>query len=683
MRTIQQKGKSNQLKETPKTATPNQADFENFQEEASILQFHRLVGNQAVQRLLQTNPEAGDGHPPATPGRILFEFMRGNLRAPANTVIQAKLDVSQPGDPYEQEADQVAESVMRIPEQQVLPSAHPGTAPADNSDVQRQCSSCVEEGDQLQRQAIPVLEEPEEKELPAPVEEEISPTEETANTEPILANLELNDDPVIVHFARSVEGMGKERSGSLPSPGEDGSLEPEDTMMEEGVGTLLQASAGQPLDSSVRRFLEPRFGVDFSQVRVHTGTEAAASAKTLEAQAYTVGRNIVFGVGRYQPATVMGKRLLAHELTHVVQQSRIGGSLPRQEMIPGFYTKHQARVVQTLTQPLVQCDKIEHRQLAWDDFQGKAPASSKFGASTASGFHSPDLKSVIPKELEAEDTGEECVVAKSKKGDIMGTTFRVTTNLDSEKIVVLPYMWQEKSWRMAWTTDENARKKKCMKEAVAPAKKFFKNELKRIDKEVKKQEKACKKAFKEGSDWFEVAVGDQVTRVNSVEECAEAMESIRQGMEAELSYDFTMAGVTATCTSQDEIEGAFLDSCVNDVLEAASGKLLEHEQGHFDITNWSSAQAQDALRVLVDGFDQEFNVCAKGETEKQQKAGKAKVVSKAKKALAKQLTQLNKEFAKGKKDLSTVQKQYDSETQHGVEEAIQAQWQEQLVEGLP
>jgi hypothetical protein len=85
----------------------------------------------------------------------------------------------------------------------------------------------------------------------------------------------------------------------------------------------------------------------------------------------------------------------------------------------------------------------------------------------------------------------------------------------------------------------------------------------------------------------------------------------------------------------------------------------------------------------VDGFDQEVTVCAKGETEKQQKAGKAKAVAKAKKTLAKQSQQLSKEYAKGQKDLSAMQKQYDSETRHGVIEALQEQWQEQLLEGLP
>src|SRR5512145_394946 len=79
-------------------------------------------------------------------------------------------------------------------------------------------------------------------------------------------------------------------------------------------------SRGEPLDLPTRAFLEPRFGHDFSQVRVHTGSQAAASARAIEALAYTVGQKIVFGAGQYAPGTPDGRRLIAHELTHTLQQ---------------------------------------------------------------------------------------------------------------------------------------------------------------------------------------------------------------------------------------------------------------------------------------------------------------------------------------------------------------------------
>lgn len=90
-------------------------------------------------------------------------------------------------------------------------------------------------------------------------------------------------------------------------------------------------SSGQPLDTSTRRFMESRFGHDFSRVRVHTDARAAESAQSVNAIAYTVGRNIFFGQGRYVPANTHGRRLLAHELTHVVQQG--GGNIQRPPVV--------------------------------------------------------------------------------------------------------------------------------------------------------------------------------------------------------------------------------------------------------------------------------------------------------------------------------------------------------------
>ena len=81
------------------------------------------------------------------------------------------------------------------------------------------------------------------------------------------------------------------------------------------------SSPGQPLDRATLSFMEPRFGHDFSRVRVHTDDRAAESTRSVNALAYTVGQDIVFGKGQYSPGTYSGRRLLVHELTHVLQQS--------------------------------------------------------------------------------------------------------------------------------------------------------------------------------------------------------------------------------------------------------------------------------------------------------------------------------------------------------------------------
>ena len=77
---------------------------------------------------------------------------------------------------------------------------------------------------------------------------------------------------------------------------------------------------GQPLSTNERTFFEPRFGRDFSQVRMHTDERAAESARAVNAKDFTMGRDMVFGTGQYMPRTTRGKRLVAHELTHVMQQ---------------------------------------------------------------------------------------------------------------------------------------------------------------------------------------------------------------------------------------------------------------------------------------------------------------------------------------------------------------------------
>ena len=80
-------------------------------------------------------------------------------------------------------------------------------------------------------------------------------------------------------------------------------------------------SPGQPLETGMRSFMESGFGHDFSRVRVHSDSTAGASADALHARAYTVGSEVVFVAGQYAPGRLEGRKLLAHELTHVVQQS--------------------------------------------------------------------------------------------------------------------------------------------------------------------------------------------------------------------------------------------------------------------------------------------------------------------------------------------------------------------------
>jgi hypothetical protein len=123
-----------------------------------------------------------------------------------------------------------------------------------------------------------------------------------------------------VHEAPSGQLVGHGVEAGRPDVlGPAGLLHLQRTVGNRGV-TDLVARAGRPLDAAVRGDMESTLGHDFGDVEVHTDGAAAASAHALQAHAYTMGTHVVFGEGRYQPGTTEGRRTLAHELTHVVQQ---------------------------------------------------------------------------------------------------------------------------------------------------------------------------------------------------------------------------------------------------------------------------------------------------------------------------------------------------------------------------
>ena len=172
----------------------------------------------------------------------------GNLatqRLLRSGVIRPQLAVSQPGDTYEQEADQIADHVMRMPE----PGLYRSCASCESGAM---CSSCKDNNSSLQRKAG-----------------------------------QENSSPANSHSAVNfVSGFGP----------------------------------GRPLDPAVRGFFEKRLGADLTNVRVHADNQAAESAQSIHALAYTLGRDVVFAHGQYAPETTEGRRLIAHELAHVLQQ---------------------------------------------------------------------------------------------------------------------------------------------------------------------------------------------------------------------------------------------------------------------------------------------------------------------------------------------------------------------------
>jgi len=148
-------------------------------------------------------------------------------------------------------------------------------------------------------------------------------------------------------------------------------------------------SSGEPLDAATRAFMEPRLGHDFSKVRVHTDDTAAESAREVGARAYTVGNHLAFGFGQFSPATEPGRRLLGHELTHVIQQ-KSDFTLQRQmanQPTPGFsvnqadYLQLVMQATQSISGNIVQANTLAPviqpvlsslvSQVIWRDEKGK------------------------------------------------------------------------------------------------------------------------------------------------------------------------------------------------------------------------------------------------------------------------------------------------------------------------
>lgn len=145
-------------------------------------------------------------------------------------------------------------------------------------------------------------------------------------------------------------------------------------------------SSGQPLDSATRTFMESRFDRDFSRVRVHTDEKAAQSAQAVNALAYTVGQDVVFGRNRYAPESAAGRTLLAHELTHTIQQGAVAATAKLALGNPADAAEQEAdvaaaRVIANAqpSQPFTLHGLAVQRQTPGDDAEKKPPEKKDAG----------------------------------------------------------------------------------------------------------------------------------------------------------------------------------------------------------------------------------------------------------------------------------------------------------------
>ncbi len=263
-----------------------------------VLALQRMAGNRAVHSAVRPSG--------SSTVRASTSFERALAHWPS---VQAKLTVGPAGDVYEQEADRVAEQVLAMPVTQSAKSALAGGGHA----ARRQ----PEEEEELQGKPIgafitPLVRRQEEEQLQGKRQE------------------------IPLRRQEEEELQGKRAQGSLQRQEEEEQLQEKrerirlqrqpdggfDAKPEVAERLAARRGAGQSLPADTRAYMEPRFGADFSGVRVHSDPEAADLSRSLGAQAFTHGQDVYMGAGKYDPGTTAGKRLLAHELTHIVQQGK-------------------------------------------------------------------------------------------------------------------------------------------------------------------------------------------------------------------------------------------------------------------------------------------------------------------------------------------------------------------------
>jgi hypothetical protein len=424
-----------------------------------------------------------------------------------------------------------------------------------------------------------------------------------------------------------------------PASGEAGT---EGTLPAEIAEQINQAtSGGESLDRSEQEFFAPKFGHDFGKVHVHRDAAAASLARRLNASAFTVGSHVFFNAGVYQPRSEGGRRLLAHELAHVVQQER------------GLVSRH------------VQRASISYRQLTWADFTGSAPANPPFSALTSSGFDIPVWK---PKR-DITDTKEACEVGKKKS-----TKHTATVSVDPADFdTVKAKMVQENSWVLSKYKDPDKHcptvKDQCEKEIDTQAT--------AASKLCKQEVKPCQDVFDQGSTRYTNKVDGTEITATSKEECSTKLVSdcekaLAKNQKFEVKEKCDGAVVVNATSKADCSSKKFKEDCLK-YYKDWSARLLKHEQGHFDISNVIAGNALADLKTKAATFTATATECGRAQ---------------ANNAAVKKFDALNAptELAKRGQDWidlkDKAEKDYDDQTDHGCKQSPQATWDKDIAAGL-
>ena len=263
----------------------------------------------------------------ATNQRTLNQRTPPSHLRPPKLRLQAKLTLGPAKDRYEQEADAVADRVLGMPDSE--------SEPDSTFNARKPLAiSTLAHHPRTQRAADNDLEDDEERESSTPEStvqraldaegfddgEGEEPVQRAMRTTDLDDDLEDEDDPStndVAQRALAEEDTEGDTEEELQTKARSRTPKLDD----DAIDLIRRArQGGRPLSEAERSYFEPRFGRDLSGVRVHSGAQANSATRRIRARAFTVGNDIVLGNGEYQASTPQGKRLLAHELTHVVQQ---------------------------------------------------------------------------------------------------------------------------------------------------------------------------------------------------------------------------------------------------------------------------------------------------------------------------------------------------------------------------
>lgn len=266
--------------------------------------------------------------------------------------IQAKLSVSQPDDPQEKEADKVADQVMRMAE----PVAAAENNAAPNEDLQRKEEEKIDrhEEEQLQRSAadntisssisigesIAINRHAEKEEEKVQAKSYLISRHADDSGEMASAGADEQETEVHAKLIHRKPSQTIFRSGRAPPASQSNTATFEHSLSS-------SRGEGSPMPDGTRQFMENRFGTDFSGVRIHTDSRAENMSKSISAHAFTYGNDIYFNNGKYSPNTADGSLLLAHELTHTIQQ---GASPAMSKSVAAKSIQLKSRVARKLIQ---------------------------------------------------------------------------------------------------------------------------------------------------------------------------------------------------------------------------------------------------------------------------------------------------------------------------------------------